>query len=1184
MFIRFFLFFVFCISSYSAYATQCSDIFPGPQTFTSGNVDSIESGVTCNGTGCSIQPFTAVDSFPSISASNDFNSTSISDGIYEHKGWGLGDNATVNFSGSGTAVIYFKDSDVVIKKGTKINLSGNASNVFLIFKGKLKIEEDAKINAFIYVKGSETTFEEDVEINGGVAARTKLSLKKNGTYNFTSSDINNLDSQGFCTNSTPLNIHHYEIVHDGVGSTCAAETVTLKACLDASCSTLASSPVTVDLMANGGLKTTETFTGSTSIAMSHGSAGNVTLSLANESISPSSNLECDLAGANNCVISFSSATCPALTSCEDIFSNTKSFNTNGGYSIDSDNECNGGSCTPVPGFTPVTPFPTIPFGGAFNSTTITDGPSYYTSWGLSKESEVEFSGSGTAVLYFSGSVSIPKETLINEDGDPSNVMIIVNGSLSIAKESEINAFIYVTGSLTIAKEVEFEGAIAANGSLSVAKEGEFDFDSNDLNDLDSHGFCNAGGAAINHYQIIHDGNGLTCEAETITVRACTNVFDGTCTLSTDPVTLDLVATGSTTVSNSLSFTGSTSALVSYTTPETVALSISNTSISASDGYVCNSGNAGDCNLTFADAGFRFLYNGTTTISNQIAGDIFPNTLAIQAVENQNGVCTGIFSGNVDVSLSQENVSPSGSGGLSFQQAGNNIAKYPSFTNNVTLNFGSNSTATLSAPRYLDAGQIRLRASYNDAGISLNGTSNAFWVKPDKLVLEAKSGATVLSGNTASSPVSHKAGQSFDFVVTAVNSLGNTTQNYSPSSLQMTHSRLLPNDTGAVSGDFTYASGASIPSGSTTTVSLTPFSGGISSFSNANYDEVGVINIDIQDGNYGGVGLVVPADDITIGRFKPDHFVQTIESVGAFATTCTAVSSDFAYTGQISGGKGTIGYGFALEPQIKIVAQNANGDVTRNFHQDSEGSSNDFMTLVSSDINLSPPTADSSQVGLDTNPIGISAILEEGTITQSANRGEVIYTLSSDDRFYYVRNANAKIAPFPSDINIVVASIVSDGVSATTLTDIDGTSPVSIRYGRLLIENGFGPETESLRVSMQTQYFDGTNFVLNTDDNCTSMPAYTKITSGNLYDSLAANQYRLLDTADGEPIIPADTSINGSGTVTNGIFTGYEFTAPGANKRGALLMEYEAPAWLKYDWSTTDNNPSATFTFGTISWQ
>jgi len=868
--------------------------------------------------------------------------------------------------------------------------------------------------------------------------------------------------------------------------------------------------------------------------------------------------------------------------CADIFSNSKSFNANGGSSVDSSNECNDGSCTPVPGFTPVVPFPTIPFGGAFTSTTITDGPGYYTSWGLPKESEVEFSGSGTAVLYFSGSVSIPKETEINEDGDPSNVMIIVNGSLSIAKEAEINAFIYVTGSISVAKEVEFEGSIAANGSITVAKDGEFEFDSSELNDLDSHGFCNSGAASIDHFQIIHDGSGLTCEAETITVKACTNAFDGTCTLSGDAVTLDLMATGSSTVNNSLSFTGSTTTQLAYTTPETVTLSINNTSISAVNGFVCNSNNAGDCNLTFADAGFRFLYNGTTTIANQTAGVTFSQPLALQAVENTNGVCTGIFSGNVNVNLSQENVSPSGTAGLSFQENGANLAKFPAFTNNVTLNFSVNSTATLTSPRYLDAGQIRLRASYSSGGVSLEGASNSFWVKPDKLVVEAKSGGTDLNGVDRNATVSHKAGQPFDFIVTAVNSLGNVTPNYQPGSIELTHTRVLPTDVGSVNGVLTYAAGGAIVnsmSGITSAVSLTPFSSGISSYSNASYDEVGIINIDVEDVDYGGQSIAVEADAITVGRFKPDHFIQTIENVGAFTSSCNSGASTFAYIGQTNAALGTIRYGFSLAPQIKIAAYNASGALTENFNEDSAGSANDFMTLVASDVTLTQPTADSTALGLDNNPIAISASLSTGTIAQSATRGEVIYTLSDNDRYYYVRNANAKVTPFMSDINIEVASIVSDGVSATTLTDIDGTSPISIRYGRLYIENGFGPETEALRVSMQAQYYDGSSFVVNTDDNCTTLPVVTKVTTGNLYDSMASNQYRLLDNVDSEPVTVTDTSITGSGTVSNGLFDDYQFTAPGANKRGALLMEYEAPSWLKYDWSTTDNNPSATFTFG-----
>lgn len=1076
--------------------------------------------------------------------------------------------------------------------------------------------------------------------------------------------------------------------------------------------------------------------------------------------------------------------------CADIFSNSKSFNANGGASVDSSNECNSGSCTPVPGFTPVVPFPTIPFGGAFTSTTITDGPSYYTSWGLPKESEVEFSGSGTAVLYFSGSVSIPKETEINEDGDPSNVMIIVNGSLSIAKDSEINAFIYVTGAITIAKDVEFEGSIAANGSMSVAKDGEYDFDSDDLNDLNSHGFCDASGpnlvahykmdeaswgsvidsingfngtafngantvgsscrygefdgvndyvqiphdpalngsseltyaalvradswtgvdqilaksvhgggsgraqmglfsengvlkgraetengrkeitatlplvaqdwvhlalvfdgtslrlyqdgvqvavdtfssttlkqttdplniskrvgtsayyfdgliddvrvytsaltaqeindliatlnpcalTSLDHFEITHDGNGLTCDSETVSIKACA---DSNCTiLSNDPVTLDLTGNGN--VKATTTFTGSTNITFNHTVAETIALDVANSSEVPTNGTECVNGASTSCNMQFSDAGFRFLYNGTTTIANQTAGVTFSQPLALQAVENTNGVCTGIFSGNVNVNLSQENVSPSGTTGLSFQENGANLAKFPAFTNNVTLNFSANSTATLTSPRYLDAGQIRLRASYSSGGVSLEGASNSFWVKPDKLVVEAKSGGTDLNGVDRNASVSHKAGQPFDFIVTAVNSLGNVTPNYQPGSIELTHTRVLPTDVGSANGVLTYAAGGAIvnsTSGVTSAISLTPFSSGISSYSNASYDEVGIINIDVEDVDYGGQSIAVEADAITVGRFKPDHFIQTIENAGAYTSSCNSGASTFAYIGQTNAALGTIRYGFSLAPQIKIAAYNASGALTENFNEDSDGSANDFMTLVASDVTLTPPMADSTALGLDNNPIAISASLSTGTIAQSATRGEVIYTLSDNDRYYYIRNANAKVTPFMSDINIEVASIVSDGVSATTLTDIDGTSPISIRYGRLYIENGFGPETEALRVSMQAQYYDGSSFVVNTDDNCTTLPVVTKVTTGNLYDSLASNQYRLLDNVDSEPVTVTDTSIIGSGTVSNGLFDDYQFTAPGANKRGALLMEYEAPSWLKYDWSTTDNNPSATLTFG-----
>lgn len=159
---------------------------------------------------------------------------------------------------------------------------------------------------------------------------------------------------------------------------------------------------------------------------------------------------------------------------------------------------------------------------------------------------------------------------------------------------------------------------------------------------------------INHYQVIHEGNGLTCEAETVTIRACTNAYDGTCTLSNEPVTLDVKATGSGLVTESISFTGTGRASIPYTVAESTVLSIENPSISATNATVCFDGSTTNCNLTFSDAGFRFLYGtgNDARLPNQTSGTEFGDVLKIQAVKNSNGVCTGLFNGNKDVDLSQ----------------------------------------------------------------------------------------------------------------------------------------------------------------------------------------------------------------------------------------------------------------------------------------------------------------------------------------------------------------------------------------------------------------------------------------------------------------------------------------------------------------------------------------------------
>ena len=313
------------------YATQCSDVFPGPQTFTTNSVESIESGVTCNGGTCSPGSFTAVSPFPSYSSSGNFSSSTIVGGTtYAHNSWNTSENQTVSFSGTGTVIIYIKNN-ATIKKGVKINVGGNPANVLMIFNRTLKIEENAVINAFIYVNGSETTIEKNSTISGGLAAKTKLTLKESSTYTYTPADADNIDASSFCEGSAP-SVHHYEIEHDAVGSTCTNESVTVKACTDVSCSSLSTNSVSLDFQIDALTETSATFTGSTSVSISHLISETVTFSVANPSITPTNSLMCDSGSGTSCDMVFSSGSCQPIANWQ---MEASSWNGSSGEVVDS---------------------------------------------------------------------------------------------------------------------------------------------------------------------------------------------------------------------------------------------------------------------------------------------------------------------------------------------------------------------------------------------------------------------------------------------------------------------------------------------------------------------------------------------------------------------------------------------------------------------------------------------------------------------------------------------------------------------------------------------------------------------------------------------------------------------------------------------------------------------------------
>ncbi|WP_220460822.1 MULTISPECIES: DUF6701 domain-containing protein [unclassified Colwellia] len=685
--------------------------------------------------------------------------------------------------------------------------------------------------------------------------------------------------------------------------------------------------------------------------------------------------------------------------------------------------------------------------------------------------------------------------------------------------------------------------------------------------------------AIHHYEIAHDGQGLTCDEETVLIKACSN--ENCSNLSTESVTLDFLANAA--VISSPSFVGSTDVVFNHSVAETLTFSLANATITAANPLVCDDSNGTSCEMIFTDAGFRFLYgdSNSTTLPNQTAGSVFSETLKLQAVQNSNGVCTGLFNKKTKVDLSQENLAPNGTSGLSFSIDGNDIAKHSGVTR-TELIFGADSIAIIPTPLYHDAGQIRLHANYDKKDVTLFGSSNPFWVSPAELVVSATSGLSDLDGATATASPTHAAGESFTLTVSAFNSLGVITPNYSPGTIQLKLERTGPTLNDSVDGDLTYAAASSLATSISPvfeSVTLNNFSLGQSVYTAAQYSEVGLLNLDLQDSNYGNAGIVIDATDINIGRFIPDHFTQTVAEHGAFMAVCDTATT-FAYSGQKNAANDSMGtISYAINPVFAITARNKQGAITQNYYEDNQGSANDYMKLSTANVSITAPTLDQTTTGVDNNKLPLTANMTAGILSQNdltaqptvaLPKGVLHYQLSESDNFFYNRSANTKVPPFNSDINFSTTTIIdTDTVNVTSTVDAS-PSGVEIRFGRLVLQNSFGPETSDLPQPMQIEHLTDNGFIVSSDNNCVSYDT-NKITLSNIS----------LDPAF-TGVLPDPELAAAKGDFIAGKTRTIKLAAPGAPHQGQIRVSYDALDWLKYDWNLNgeyEDDPSAVASFG-----
>jgi MSHA biogenesis protein MshQ len=153
------------------------------------------------------------------------------------------------------------------------------------------------------------------------------------------------------------------------------------------------------------------------------------------------------------------------------------------------------------------------------------------------------------------------------------------------------------------------------------------------------------------------------------------------------------------------------------------------------------------------------------------------------------------------------------------------------------------------------------------------------------------------------------------------------------------------------------------------------------------------------------------------------------------------------------------------------------------------------------VSVTVVNATNFTIGLDTSGAGFSAYTSGGAtsrlvaLTSSGTWAAGSATVAAAVR---LERSPAPDGPFTT-LRVGIAPRDSDGISLLTgLLDLDADANSSndsftvgtteLRFGRLRLYNAFGSSLLDLPLPLSTQYYDGSFFVTNTADSCTTIAA------------------------------------------------------------------------------------------------
>ncbi|MDO9204617.1 DUF6701 domain-containing protein [Methylotenera sp.] len=287
----------------------------------------------------------------------------------------------------------------------------------------------------------------------------------------------------------------------------------------------------------------------------------------------------------------------------------------------------------------------------------------------------------------------------------------------------------------------------------------------------------------------------------------------------------------------------------------------------------------------------------------------------------------------------------------------------------------------------------------------------------------------------------------------------------------------------------------------------------------------------------------------IGRFKPDHFRLTSGvNASCNAGTPPITTDDFTYMS---------------DPRLSINAV-VNAESSQNITSTRYG--NSCPTSGSCKLTI---TAQNNATQIDISRLQPFASLPTGTSLagtgatstyQSTSWLNGTYTINGST-FQYNRGTSAD-GPYENfNLNFSITDPDNVGFSGTAKT-----ADTKIRYGRLLMPNIYGSELLPLSVPIEAQYWNGTSYIRNQQDSCTTVPA-NSIAMGPYKNNLTACETQLGYSS-------------GTGAFVNGVSRNLRLTKPGAGNNGSVDLTLNLNS---ASGSTCTSATASTATAASIPW-